>query len=79
MLRRAKIVTENEYSEIFPEDDDPLIPRKLAAKRLGQKPNTLAVWDCKKKYNWRKVLNGRNVFYYKSDVERVRLERQRPA
>lgn len=78
MLNYTKIITEEEYTEIFPESNDPLIPRKLAAKRLGQKPATLAAWDCKKKYGMKKVLNGNRVYYHKSDVERVRLLRQSP-
>lgn len=78
MLSSTKIITEQEYTEVFPESDDPLIPRKLAAKRLGQKPATLAAWDCKKKYGMKKVLIGNRVYYHKSDVERVRLLRQSP-
>ncbi|WP_428068209.1 hypothetical protein [Chryseobacterium gambrini] len=78
MLICARVITEQDYTEIFPESDDPLIPRKLAARTLGQKAATLAAWDCKKKYGMRKVLISNRVYYFKSDVERVRLLRQSP-
>ncbi len=50
-------------------DPDQLLTRKQAAKRLGIKDNTLAVWSCYKRYNLPCYKIGRCVKYKLSDIE----------
>ncbi|WP_092728146.1 helix-turn-helix domain-containing protein [Algoriphagus alkaliphilus] len=52
--------------------DDPqnqLMDRKTAAKYLGISPNTMAVWDCTKRYDLKPLKVGRAVRYRKSDLD----------
>lgn len=59
--------------------DDRLLDRKTAAKYLDLKnPNTLAVWDCTKRYDLKPIKIGRNVRYRKSELDRFLDERQKP-
>lgn len=61
------------------EKPDELLDRKSAAKYLGNlSPGTLAVWDCKKRYNLKPIKVGRVVRYRKSDLDKFLEERQRP-
>lgn len=56
--------------------DDPLLNRKTAAKYLDLKNhNTLAVWDCTKRYNLEPIKIGCNVRYRRSSLDRF-LENQ---
>lgn len=77
MLTDNKIVSEDEYLDFFPQENDPLIPRSLAARRIGVKATTMAIWDCHDKYKMNPVRMGNRVYYHKSTVERVRQERQK--
>ena len=52
-------------------EPDPLLDRKTAAKYLDLKNhNTLAVWDCTKRYNLNPIKIGRNVRYRRSSLDR---------
>lgn len=55
---------------------DELVTRKCAAKFLGVKENTLAVWDCYKRYNLPSYRIGRLVKYKMSDLENFILQNQ---
>ncbi|HYF32500.1 MAG TPA: hypothetical protein VD993_15355 [Chitinophagaceae bacterium] len=60
-------------------DDDILMDRKTAVKYLGlTNPNTLAVWDCTKRYDLKPIKVGRAVRYRKSILDKFLEERQRP-
>lgn len=48
---------------------EPLLDRKKAAKYLGISPDTLAVWDCTKRYDLKPIKVGRAVRYRKSDLD----------
>jgi hypothetical protein len=51
--------------------DEPLLDRKAAAKYLGLKnPNTLAVWDCTKRYDLRPIKVGNRVRYTRANLIR---------
>jgi|GEM_PF-1248364 len=51
--------------------DEPLLDRKEAAEYLGLKnPNTLAVWDCTKRYDLRPIKVGSRVRYSKANLIR---------
>lgn len=49
---------------------DLLMNRKEAARYIGFKPNTLAVWDCTKRYDLKPVKIGRSVRYRKSVLDK---------
>jgi excisionase family DNA binding protein len=51
---------------------DILMTRKEAAKYLGFKTNTLAVWACNKRYDLKPVKIGRSVRYKKSVLDKFR-------
>ncbi|WP_410879475.1 hypothetical protein [Myroides sp. DW712] len=52
------------------DDHDTLFDRKTAARYLGLKNhNTLAVWDCTKRYNLHPIKIGRSVRYRKSVLD----------
>lgn len=54
---------------------DPLLDRKEAAKYIGLKNhNTLAVWDCTKRYDLKPIKVGRSVRYRRSILDEF-LER----
>ena len=58
---------------------EPLLNRKDAAKYLGVAPQTLAVWDCTKRYNLHPIKVGRrSVRYRKDHLDRFLEERQQP-
>ena len=57
--------------------DEPLLDRKTTAKYLGVSPDTLAVWDCTKRYDLRPIKVGRAVRYRKSDIDAFLLHRLR--
>lgn len=44
--------------EIFENFNEPLIDRKTAARFLNMKPETLAVWDCTKRYDLKPLRIG---------------------
>ncbi|MDQ6482174.1 helix-turn-helix domain-containing protein [Dyadobacter sp. LHD-138] len=48
---------------------DVLVNRKAAAKYLNMSPNTLAVWDCTKRYDLKPIKIGRSVRYKQSDLD----------
>lgn len=53
--------------EVIP---DPLLDRKTAARYLGLKnPNTLAVWDCTKRYDLKPIKVGGAVRYRRSSLD----------
>lgn len=52
-----------------------LLDRKEAAKYLRISPNTLAVWDCTKRYDLKPLKVGRSVRYRRSDLDKF-IERQ---
>ncbi|MDF7816771.1 helix-turn-helix domain-containing protein [Runella sp. MFBS21] len=54
---------------------DPLLDRKSAARYLGFSPGTLAVWQCKKRYNLKCIKVGRSVRYRRSDLDKFLEER----
>ncbi len=49
---------------------DVLVNRKAAAKFLNMSPNTLAVWDCTKRYDLKPIRIGRSVRYRQSELDR---------
>lgn len=54
-----------------PNIDDPLLDRPAAAKYLGGlKPNTLAVWDCTKRYDLKPIKIGKLVRYKRSVLDK---------
>lgn len=53
-----------------PDDDEPIMTRKMAARYLSVKPETLAVWDCTKRYDLKPIKIGRSVRYRKSDLDK---------
>jgi hypothetical protein len=56
-----------------------LLDRKEAAKYLGLKnPNTLAVWDCTKRYNLGPIKVGFRVRYTKSNLVRFLNDQLKP-
>lgn len=48
---------------------EPLLTRKCAARYLGISPDTLAVWDCTKRYDLKPIKVGRAVRYRKADLD----------
>lgn len=52
-----------------------LLDRKEAAKYLRISPNTLAVWDCTKRYDLKPLKVGRSVRYRRSELDKF-IERQ---
>lgn len=46
-----------------------LMDRKTAAVYLGISPNTLAVWDCTKRYDLKPLKVGRSIRCRKSEVD----------
>lgn len=53
-----------------------LLTRRQVAERLGVKPNTLAVWACRKMFNLPYVKVGRSVRYHIEDLEKWLAERK---
>lgn len=49
-------------------EDDQLLNRAEAADFLNKKPNTLAVWATKKRYNIPYTYSGGEAQYWKSDL-----------
>ncbi len=47
---------------------DELMNRVEAAKYLGVKPATLAVWDCVKRYNLQPIKIGKKLVRYRRSV-----------
>jgi len=47
---------------------EPLLNRKCAANYLGVSPDTLAVWDCTKRYDLKPIKVGRAVRYRMSSL-----------
>jgi predicted DNA-binding transcriptional regulator AlpA len=54
---------------------DVLVNRKAAAKYLNMSPNTLAVWDCTKRYDLKPIKIGRSVRYKQSDLDQFVADR----
>ncbi|WP_077920560.1 helix-turn-helix domain-containing protein [Spirosoma sp. 209] len=52
-----------------------LLDRKEAARYLRISPNTLAVWDCTKRYDLKPLKVGRSVRYRRSELDKF-IERQ---
>lgn len=55
--------------------NEQLLDRKEAAKYLRIAPNTLAVWDCTKRYDLKPLKVGRSVRYRRSELDKF-IERQ---
>ena len=53
----------------MPQKSDTLLSRKQAAEYLGLKPETLAVWDCTKRYDLKPIKVGRAVRYRRSNLD----------
>lgn len=53
-----------------------LLTRRQVAALLGVKPNTLAVWACRKMFNLPYVKVGRSVRYSVEDLEKWLAERK---
>jgi predicted DNA-binding transcriptional regulator AlpA len=49
--------------------------RKAAARYLSVSPNTLAVWDCTKRYDLKPLKIGRSVRYRRANLDQF-LENQ---
>lgn len=56
--------------------DEPLLDRKSAARFLNVRPNTLAVWDCTKRYDLRPIKVGNRIRYSKANLIRFLNEQQ---
>lgn len=52
-----------------PNEADPLMDRKTAARYLTVAPGTLAVWDCTKRYDLKPIKVGRSVRYRRSNLD----------
>lgn len=48
---------------------EPLLTRKCAARYLCVTPETLAVWDCTKRYDLKPIKIGRSVRYRRIDLD----------
>ncbi|WP_338875022.1 helix-turn-helix domain-containing protein [Spirosoma sp. SC4-14] len=59
----------------MPTTNETLLDRKEAAKYLRISPNTLAVWDCTKRYDLKPLKVGRSVRYRRSELDKF-IERQ---
>ena len=59
----------------MPTANETLLDRKEAAKYLRISPNTLAVWDCTKRYDLKPLKVGRAVRYRRSELDKF-IERQ---
>ncbi|WP_080054414.1 helix-turn-helix domain-containing protein [Spirosoma aerolatum] len=59
----------------MPTTNETLLDRKEAAKYLRISPNTLAVWDCTKRYDLKPLKVGRAVRYRRSELDKF-IERQ---
>jgi len=59
----------------MPTTNEMLLNRKEAAKYLRISPNTLAVWDCTKRYDLKPLKVGRAVRYRRSELDKF-IERQ---
>ena len=58
---------------------DELFDRTAAAKYLGGiKPQTLAVWDCNKRYDLKPIKIGNRVRYKRSVLDAFLKERMTP-
>ena len=51
-------------------EHDILYDRRRAARYLGYKPNTLAVWDCTGRYDLKPIRIGRSIRYRLSELKR---------
>lgn len=61
------------------EMQDQLMDRRQAAKYLGLKNhNTLAVWDCTRRYDLKPIKIGSAVRYRRSALDEFLAERLRP-
>jgi hypothetical protein len=59
--------------------EDELLDRIAAAKYLGGiKPQTLAVWDCNKRYDLKPIKIGKLVRYKRSVLDAFIKERMTP-
>lgn len=58
--------------------DEVLMSRKEAAKYVGFKAGTLAVWDCTGRFDLKPVKIGRSVRYRKSVLDAFLLESMHP-
>lgn len=57
---------------------EPLLDRKSAARYLSVSPGTLAVWDCKRRYDDLKPIKiGRSVRYRRADLDHFIEQRLR--
>ena len=63
---------ENESKYIREENStyDRLLSRREAAKYIGFKPNTLAVWACNGRFDLKPIKIGRSVRYKKSVLDK---------
>lgn len=59
-------------------ESDVLMDRKSAARYICFKPQTLAAWDCTKRYDLKPLKIGRSVRYRKSELDRFLLQLQTP-
>lgn len=59
-------------------ETDRWLDRKSAARYIGFKPGTLAVWDCTKRYDLKPRKVGRSVRYRKSELDRFLDDLQTP-
>lgn len=64
-----------QIGEDMPTTNEMLLNRKEAAKYLRISPNTLAVWDCTKRYDLKPLKVGRAVRYRRSELDKF-IERQ---
>lgn len=64
-----------QIGEAMPTTNEMLLNRKEAAKYLRISPNTLAVWDCTKRYDLKPLKVGRAVRYRRSELDKF-IERQ---
>lgn len=55
-----------------------LLSRKEAARYIGFKAGTLAVWDCTGRFDLKPVKIGRSVRYRKSVLDAFLLESMKP-
>ncbi|MBS0645515.1 MAG: helix-turn-helix domain-containing protein [Verrucomicrobia bacterium] len=60
------------------QDGDRWMDRKSAARYIGFKPGTLAVWDCTKRYDLKPRRIGRCVRYRKSELDKFLDHLQHP-
>jgi hypothetical protein len=79
-LTQGKMMIQDKEKSLADQNtQDELLDRNAAAKYLGGiKPQTLAVWDCNKRYDLKPIKIGKLVRYKRSVLDAFIKERMTP-